>query len=139
MFLVPKSALGIHLRFKNPKLSFAIKSLPSGCLAAHFSNGSFLALHHNLGRGDVHTDKVPNPTLPKNKLPFPCSLFTGIGGQSGAPKLSLPSIPARDGCQYGALDFSPLGHFSLVLVANMVPTTSPCPLSPSRVAANISP
>ena len=34
---------------------------------------------------------------------FPLSIFTGVGGKSGAPNFSLPYIPVGDGCQYGAL------------------------------------
>ena len=41
-------------------------------------------------------------------LPFfvcscPSSIFTGVGGQSGAPNFSLPSIPVWHGCQPGVL------------------------------------
>ena len=72
--VVPKSAQSLNLRYKTPELSFARKALPSGCLAAHFSKGSLLALHQNLGRGDGHTDQVLNPIRPKNKLPFSSSV-----------------------------------------------------------------
>ena len=58
-------------QMKNDELSFAIKALPSGCLADHFAKGVLLALHNNLERGDGHTDQMPNPTRPKNKLTFP--------------------------------------------------------------------
>ena len=65
VLLLPKSARGLNFGWNPPDLSFTRKDHPSGCLVDNFAKGSFLAIHHDLGRGYGHMDQVPNPTHPK--------------------------------------------------------------------------
>ena len=66
-----KSAQGLNLIRKNPELSFARKSLPSVCLAAHFAKGILLAPHHNFGaQGWPHGPGSQSYTPHKKNLLF---------------------------------------------------------------------
>ena len=84
MFVVPKSAQGLNIRFKTTELSFAGKSPPSGCLVSHFTKGGFIALYQHFGRGGGHTDRVINPTCPPKTAFLPiCNFLSACINQNG--------------------------------------------------------